>query len=169
MLFLGDHLILVKPNHMVDRTFRTEGIRIGIFIVGTMALLVCRIEVELRKRNIVVSENGKAIADQLQAEAVWIIYRIAVVVKEQVALLQIPFIENEENGKVVYNLLLQKEDVFQVKEGNLNGMVDPIEGQIEGVVKNIMETAVLGNCTEGVVIPTENIGEVQVQNIENED
>lgn len=95
MPFHGDHLNLAKPNLKVVRTYRTEDVRNGNSIVGTTALLVCRIEDEPKKRSIAIYGNGKELEDQLQVEDIQKIYRIVDAVKGQGVLLQILYIENE--------------------------------------------------------------------------
>lgn len=81
---------------MVVRIYRTEVVRNESFIVGTKALLACKIEVELEKRNIDIFVLGKELEGQLQVAGIGNISKIVDVVMEQGAPLQNFFIEIEE-------------------------------------------------------------------------
>lgn len=58
-----DYPILFKLNPKVDHFYRTEENRIKNFAVGTMAQMVCKIEVGTKKKTNDVYENIEINAD----------------------------------------------------------------------------------------------------------
>lgn len=82
--------------------------------------------------------------------------------------LGIPFIVHGENEKVASNVHLQKEDLYQVREGNHYGMDVPIEAKIEDVAKTIMVKAALEKSIEAAVnhIGTTREDEVRIKESE---